>query len=179
MFGFSRQTETTGPGPQVSRRLCTDSYNGKYPHVGLYDCREAKVWVCKPLAGQAIRTSHARLITGCDNATSTVWKDRFLCFWFYTPGTGEGAVLGRKLDWSEAHLLVRIDGNWDYDRQHLLPPEMKNQVEENLQRQFAHGRRILDFFAECQLGYPVTLHFIAQRAEESFFAYQKLEAAKG
>ena len=36
-------------------------------------------------------------ITGCDerergtgDAVSTVWKDRFLCFWFYTPRTGEG-----------------------------------------------------------------------------------------
>ena len=53
-----------------------------------------KVWVAKPLAGQAIRTSHARLITGSDNATSTVWKDRFLCFWFYTPNTGEGLIHG-------------------------------------------------------------------------------------
>ena len=41
------------------------------------------------LSGQAIRTSHARLITGAENATSTVWKDRFLCYWFYTPNTGE------------------------------------------------------------------------------------------
>src|SRR5256885_6942528 len=53
------------------------------------DLKERKVWVCKPLGGQAIRTSHARLITGSDNATSTVWKDRFLCYWFYTPNTGE------------------------------------------------------------------------------------------
>ena len=44
-------------GPRVNLRLCTDRFNGKYPHVGLYDCRERKVWIAKPLAGQAIRTA--------------------------------------------------------------------------------------------------------------------------
>ncbi len=94
MFGFGKRQEqpddSAGGGPRVSTKFCTDSFNGKYPHVGLYDCKVRKVWVAKPLAGQAIRTSHARLITGADNATSTVWKDRFLCFWFYTHNTGEG-----------------------------------------------------------------------------------------
>src|SRR4029078_3998900 len=75
-----RRDEPSPAGPRVSTQLCTDKFNGKYPHVGLYDCRERKVWIAKPLSGQAIRTAHARLITGSDNATSTVWKDRFLCF---------------------------------------------------------------------------------------------------
>jgi hypothetical protein len=113
MFGFSKPQEPEGDGPRVSAKFCTDSFNGKYPHVGLYDCKERKVWVCKPLGGQAIRTSHARLITGTDNATSTVWKDRFLCYWFYTPNTGEGLIHGYPIEWEEAHLLVRIDPNWD------------------------------------------------------------------
>ena len=108
MFGFGKRDEPSVDGPRVSTKFCTDKFNGKYPHVGLFDCRERKVWVCKPLAGQAIRTSHARLITGADNATSTVWKDRFLCFWFYTPDTGEGYIHGYPIDWQEGHLLVRI-----------------------------------------------------------------------
>ena len=124
MFGFGKRQEQpdedAGSGPRVSTKFCTDSFNGKYPHVGLYDCRERKVWVAKPLSGQAIRTSHARLITGADNATSTVWKDRFLCFWFYTPRTGEGYIHGYPIDWEEGHLLVRIDAQWDYDRQRLV-----------------------------------------------------------
>src|SRR3954469_8483598 len=66
MFGFGKRQEQPA-GPRVSTRLCTDTFNGKYPHVGLYDTRERKIWVCKPLSGQAIRTSHARLITGADN----------------------------------------------------------------------------------------------------------------
>lgn len=176
MLGFGRKQQPAVSGPVVSSRLCTDQYRPSYPHVGLYDCRDSKVWVCKPLSGQAIRTAHARLITGCDNATSTVWKDRFLCFWFYTPGTGEGSILGQKLNWEEGQLLVRIDPQWDYDRQRLIPPEMTSQVQENLQRQLAHGQRILDFYADAGLPHPVTLHFVGQRADDSFFNYQRMEA---
>lgn len=174
MFGFGqRETET---GPRVSTKYCTDKFNGKYPHVGLYDCREGKVWVCKPLAGQAIRTSHARLITGADNATSTVWKDRFLCYWFYTPNTGEGYVMGYPVEWEEAHLLVRIDPNWDYDRQRLIPPEQTDQIESNLDRQHKHGERIFDFFRNSKLPYPISLHLVGQRATDSLFYVKRLEA---
>ena len=66
MFGFGKRREDSPDeaGPSVSTKYCTGKFSGKYPHVGLYDCRARKVWVAKPLAGQAIRTSHARLITG-------------------------------------------------------------------------------------------------------------------
>jgi hypothetical protein len=178
MFGLGKKQQPSGSGPQVSTRYCMDTFSGKYPHVGLYDCREGKVWVCKPLGGQAIRTSHARLITGAENAVSTVWKDRFLCFWFYTPDTGEGQVLGQSLNWEEAHLLVRIDPHWDYDRQRLIPEQLTSQIEENLQRQFAHGLRILEFFAQCQLPYPVTLHFMGQKAIDSYFAYKRIDESR-
>ena len=182
MFGFGRspgeQQASKSQGPRVSARYCTNKFNGKYPHVGLYDCRERKVWVCKFLNGQAIRTSHARLITGADNATSTVWKDRFLCYWFYTPNTGEGYILGYPIDWEEAHLLVRIDPNWDYDRQRLIPADMSDQVNENLERQFKHGERIFDFFRNCKLNYPISLHFVGQRATDSLFYVKRVEACK-
>ncbi len=176
MFGFHKREEPAS-GPRVSTKLCTDAYNGKYPHVGIYDCRERKVWVCKPLAGRAIRTSHARLITGADNATSTVWKDRFICFWFYTPRTGEGYVHGYPIDWDEAHLLVRIDGNWDYDRQVYIGPEFEDHINANLDRQFRHGERIFEFFRASRLGYPVSLHFIGHRAKDSLFYVKRMEAA--
>src|SRR5438067_2958496 len=167
MFKFRKRAEPPGhAGPQVSAKLCTQKFNGKYPHVGLYDCREKKVWICKPLSGQAIRTSHARLITGADNATSTVWKDRFLCFWFYTPRTGEGYILGYPIDWEEAHLLIRIDQQWDYDRQRLIPAELSDQTNENLERQLKHGERIASFFQQSKLKYPFSEHIIAQRAAD-------------
>ena len=173
MLGFSKQEPDTGP--RVSSRLCADSYDGSYPHVGLYDCRARKVWVCKPLRGQAIRTSHARLITGAANALSTVWKDRFLCFWFYTPHAGEGYIQGYPIDWEEAHLLIRVDPQWDYDRQQLLPVELRDQTEENLERQFKHGDRITDFFRRCKLKFPFSVHFIGQRAAESVFYAKRCE----
>jgi len=174
MFGIGKR-EPAGTGPRVSTKICTDRFNGKYPHVGLYDCGQRKVWVCRPMAGQAIRTSHARLITGSDNATSTVWKDRFICFWFYTPQTGEGYIHGYPIDWEEAHLLVRIDPAWDYDRQRIIPPELEDQTNENLERQFQHGERVLDFFKLSKLGYPVSLHYIGQCATDSQFYVKRLE----
>jgi len=174
MFGFGKRQEPPA-GPRVSTKLCTDSFNGKYPHVGLYDTRERKIWVCKPLSGQAIRTSHARLITGADNATSTVWKDRFICYWFYTPRTGEGLINGYPIDWEEGQLLVRIDPNWDYDRQRLIPPELEDQVNENLERQFKHGERIFDFFTKSKVSYPFSLHFMGPRATDSLFYVKRFE----
>jgi hypothetical protein len=181
MFGFGKKKSPSdaspeSTGPSVSRKFCTEKFSGKYPHVGLFDCRERKVWIAKPLGGQAIRTSHARLITGSDNAISTVWKDRFLCFWFYTPGTGEGYVHGYPIDWDEAHLLVRIDPNWDYDRQRFIPAELEDHVNDNLERQFCHGETIFRFYGAAKLSYPVSLHFIGQRATESQFYVKRLEA---
>lgn len=175
MFGFGKKE--SGDGPRVSTRFCTDKFSGKYPHVGLYDCRERKIWICKPLGGQAIRTSHARLITGADNAVSTVWKDRFLCFWFYTPNTGEGYVQGYPIDWEEAHLLVRIDPNWDYDRQQYIGPEFTDHINANLDRQFKHGERIFDFYKTAKLKYPISLHLTGQRATDSQFYVKRIEAS--
>jgi hypothetical protein len=173
MFRFPKRDNT--PGPRVSSKLCTDKFSGKYPHVGLYDCREKKVWLAKPLGGQAIRTAHARLITGADNATSTAWKDRFLCYWFYTPRTGEGFIQNYPIDWEEAHLLVRVDPNWDYDRQRIIAAELEDQAAENLARQHRHGERIFQFFVESKLKYPFSLHFWAQRATESMFYARRYE----
>ena len=178
MFGLGKREEPeSGPsaGPSVSGRLCTHSYNGRYPTVGLYDCRHRKVWVCKPLGGQAIRTSHARLITGAENAVSTVWKDRFICFWFYTPRTGEGYIHGYPIDWEEAHLLVRIDPNWDYERLQLVAPHLEDHVNDNIERQFRHGERICEFFAQSGLKYPFSLHFIGQQPTDSQFYLKRIE----
>ena len=187
MFGFGKKPanrpapgdgDAPAAGPSVSTKLCTGTFNGKYPHVGLYDCRDRRVWVAKPLGGQAIRTSHARLITGSENAVSTAWKDRFLCFWFYTPDTGSGYVLGYPIDWAEAHLLVRIDPHWDYDRQRLLPSEFTDQVDANIERQTKHAMKIVDFFVGSKLTYPFSMHLVGQRATESQFYFKRVEPTK-
>jgi hypothetical protein len=176
MFGFGRDQKEHDEIPRVSTRFCTTTFNGKYPHVGLYDCVDRRIWVSKRLKGQAIRTSHARLITGGDNATGTAWKDRFICFWFYTPFTGEGYLQGYPIDWDEAHLLVRIDPHWDYDRQRLVPAELEDQIDANLKRQFRTGERILEFYRACRLMYPFSLHFLGQRATDSQFYVKRVEA---
>ncbi len=176
MFGITQRADINLP--RVSPRFCTEKFNGKYPTVGLFDTRQRKVWVCKPLSGQAIRTSHARLITGAENAVSTVWKDRFICFWFYTPRTGDGYIHGYPIDWDEAQLLVRIDPLWDYDRQRLIAQELKDQVDENLERQYKHGQRISDFFRDAALDYPFSLHFVGQRAADSQFYFKRVEPVK-
>jgi len=171
MFRFGKRGTSSSDetGPRVSTKLCAEKFNGKYPHVGLFDCRARKVWVAKALSGQAIRTSHARLITGADNATSTVWKDRFICFWFYTPHTGEGFIHNYPIDWEEAHLLVRVDPQWDYDRQRMIPAELEDQAAANLERQHKHGERVYQFFIDSKLKYPFSLHFVGQSATDSMF----------
>ncbi len=179
MFRFgSKKNHVAKPvsGPRVDARKCVDTFNGKYPHVGLFDCGEKKIWVCRPLSGQAIRTSHAALITGVDDATGTVWKDRFICFWFYTPDTGSGNAFNYPLDWSEAHLLVRIDPHWDYDRQRLIPAELSDQVEANLGRQLKHGETIFRWFVASKLKYPFSLHLVASRLQDSQFYVKRFEA---
>jgi hypothetical protein len=57
----------------------------------------------------------------------------------------------------------------------MILPELEDQVNENLERQFKHGERILNFFANCNLHYPVSLHFIGQRATDSLFYVKRLE----
>ncbi|MEA2711341.1 MAG: hypothetical protein QOF78_3942 [Phycisphaerales bacterium] len=181
MFRFGKRPPNASAaaesGPRVSTKLCTEKFTGKYPHVGLYDCAARKIWIAKPLSGQAIRTAHARLITGLDDdlstrsagAVSTVWKDRFLCFWFYTPRTGEGFIHNYPIDWEEAHLLVRVDPAWDYDRQRVIPKELEDSAADNLERQHKHGERIYSFYIESKLKYPFSLHFVGQSATDSMF----------
>ncbi|MFN4243946.1 MAG: hypothetical protein ACK4PI_12015 [Tepidisphaerales bacterium] len=184
MFGFGRRKKDAGSqgghagppaGPQVSTRLCTDRLKGRYPHVGLYDCREGKVWVARPLDGQAIRTSHARLITGADNQTGVVWKDRFLCFWLYTPDTAPADLNGYPIEASDGHLVVRIDPHWDYDRQRLIPPELTDQVDNNLERQSRHGERVFRWYLEQKIDFPLALHLVGQRLTDSRFYVRRYE----
>jgi hypothetical protein len=72
-------------------------------------------------------------------------------------------------------LLVRIDPQWDYDRQRIVLPDLTDQIDENLERQIRHGERILEFFKRGQFAYPINLHYIGQRATESQFYVKRLE----
>ncbi len=75
---------------------------------------------------------------------------------------------------------MRIDPQWDYDRQRIIPAELQDQIDENLERQLRHGERIWEFFSACSLKYPMNLHFIGQRAADSqFYVKRKEPAARG
>ncbi|HEY2588205.1 MAG TPA: hypothetical protein VGI81_20850, partial [Tepidisphaeraceae bacterium] len=87
-------------------------------------------------------------------------------------------IQGYPIEWDEAHLLVRIDPHWDYDRQQIIPPELTDQVNANLERQFKHGERIFDFYRNAGLKYPFSLHFMGQRAADSLFYVKRVEAGK-
>ena len=95
---------------QINKQHCTDKVRCDYAHVGLYDVQDRKVWIAKKKWGVVpVRVSHAKLLLGGTQDTSTVTKDRFLCYWYHTPNTGEGHVHGYPIEWDEGHLMVRID----------------------------------------------------------------------
>jgi hypothetical protein len=57
----------------------------------------------------------------------------------------------------------------------MILPELTDQVNENLERQFKHGERIFDFYRHAKLKYPMSLHFMGQRAAESIFYVKRVE----
>jgi len=79
--------------------------------------------------------------------------------------TGEGLINGYPIGLGKkGQLLVRIDPNWDYDRQRLIPAELEDQVNENLERQFkATARKIFDFFTKSKVDLPLQLAFLWAR----------------
>ena len=74
--------------------------------------------------------------------------------------------------------MVYNDPNWDYDRQQMVPAEMQDHVDENLERQFRQGEKIFEFYKKCELKYPVCLHYIGQRATDSLFYVKRIEAQR-
>jgi hypothetical protein len=60
----------------------------------------------------------------------------------------------------------------------LIPPEMEDHVNANLERQFKHGERIFDFFAKCKPPYPFSVHFMGPRATDSLFYVKRYEGIR-
>jgi hypothetical protein len=50
-------------------------------------------------------------------------------------------------------------------------------VNANLERQFKHGEKIFDFFKHAKLKYPISLHYMGQRATDSLFYVKRVEGA--
>ena len=165
-------------GPRINRAHCTSELRCDYAHVGLYDVTNRSLWIARQTFGiEPVRVSHAKLLVGGAQDTSTADKDRFVCYWFHTPNTGQGYVHGYPIEWDEGHLMVRLDPNWDYRTRTFIPPNDTPRVENNIEQQYAWARRVFEAYAALRPPFPVSWHMIGPRAADSMFYVQRMEAA--
>ena len=143
-----------------------------YPHIGVYDVKGRKAYAARNGEKPAIECEHAELFTG---KAATVVKDRFICFWFHPPGTREGLLQGYPIDWTEFHLLVRLDPRWSYVRQALLPAHATPTIEANINHQVAVAAHLMRLYREHGLDSAVSVHLIGPRATDSLFYAHRWE----
>jgi hypothetical protein len=161
---------------QINRRYCTDAIRVDYAHVGLYDVRDRSIWIARKRWGTVpVRLSHARLLVGGTHDTSTADKDRFICFWYHTPGTGEGFVQGYPIEWDEGHLMVRLDPQWNYETQQFIPATRSGHIEKNIEMQYAVGQRLFEVYMSHRPKFPISWHMIGPRAVDSMFYIERRE----
>ncbi len=163
--------------PKINTRYCTDRVRVDYPHVGLFDPQNQKLWIAKKrwTGTPAIRTSHARLLHAGSAATSTADKDHYICYWFYTPNSGEGYVHGYPIEWEEAHLLIRSNPTWDYRTQNLLPPDNPLAINRNLDHQHTAAKQIFTTYTALTPNFPISYHLIGPRPTDSMFYINRQE----
>lgn len=161
---------------QVNKSYSTDRVRVDYAHVGLFDVVDRRLWIAKKRWGVVpVRVSHARLLHGGTQDASTAEKDRFVCYWYHTPGTGEGFVHGYPIEWEEGHLLIRLDPNWDYVNRAFIPSTATARVERNIELQYKWGRQIFEAYAQRTPKFPLSWHMIGPRAADSMFYIQRQE----
>jgi len=161
---------------QINKQYCTDRLSADYPHVGLYDVDAAKLWLAKKRWGTApVNVSHAKLLKGGGQDTSTADKDRFVCYWFHTPNSGEGFVHGYPIEWDEGHILIRLDPNWNYTTQTFIPNSDSRKVERNIETQYNWGQKIFQAYCRKKLKFPLSWHMVGSRAADSMFYIERFE----
>jgi len=161
---------------RINKSFCTDQIRVDYAHVGLFDVESRTCWIAKKRWGVVpVRVSHARLLVGGGQDTSTAEKDKFLCYWFHTPGTGEGYVHGYPVDWDEGHLLIRLDPNWNYKTREFIPNHEPAKIDRNIDQQFNWGQRIFDQYVAQGPKFPLSWHMIGPRPVDSMFYVQRME----
>ncbi|MFP4144539.1 MAG: hypothetical protein ACOCTI_05805 [Phycisphaeraceae bacterium] len=166
--------------PRINRQHCTDRLRVDYAHVGLFDAQTREIWIARKKWNVVpVRVSHAKLLVGGTQDTSTAEKDRFVCYWFHTPGTGEGYVHGYPIEWDEGHLLVRLDPNWNYLTQQFIPATDVAKVEKNIDQQYAWGRWLFARYAQAGADFPISWHMIGPRATDSMFYIERVEPGQG
>ncbi len=160
----------------INKQYCTSRISADYAHVGLFDVSDRQVWIAKKKWGTSpVRVSHARLLKGGTNDQSTADKDKYVCYWYHTPGSGEGYVHGYPIEWDEAHLLVRLDPNWSYSQQKFIPNTDTRRVEKNIEQQYDWGRAVFESYTGKNLKFPLSWHMIGPRAADSMFYIQRVE----
>lgn len=160
----------------VNTRFSTNKLRCDYAHVGLYDVSQHELWIARKKWGVVpVRVSHARLLTGGSGDESTADKDRFLCFWYHTPDTGEGYVHGYPIEWSEAHLLVRLVPNWNYVTQQFIPSQDTAKIEWNIEQQYTWGKKIFKTYVGMEPKFPLSWHMIGPRPADSMFYVERYE----
>lgn len=171
--------ESNTESRRINRQYCTDKIRVDYAHVGLYDADERKCWIAKKRWGVVpVRVSHARLLVGGTQDTSTADKDRYICYWFHTPDTGEGLVHGYPIEWEEGHLLVRLDPNWNYLARKFIPNTDTAKVERNVEQQYKWGKRIFESYIAKHPKFALSWHLVGPRPTDSMFYVQRYEGQK-
>jgi hypothetical protein len=164
---------------RINKRHTTDAVRVDYPHVGLYDVADGRMWIARKRWGtDPVRVSHAKLLLGGTQDTSTADKDRFICYWFHTPGSGEGYVHGYPIEWDEGHLLIRLDPNWDYRTCGFIPSSQTARVEHNIEQQFKWGQRVFDAYVARAPKFPLSWHMVGPRPTDSMFYIQRVEGPR-
>ncbi len=160
----------------INKAYSTDKVRVDYAHVGLFDVTQRQIWIARKRWGTSpVRVSHARLLQGGTQDTSTADKDRYICYWFHTPGTGEGFVHGYPIEWDEGHLLIRLDPNWNYLTKTFIPPADTAKIERNIEQQYKWGESIFNSYASKKLAFPLSWHMVGPRAVDSMFYIQRVE----
>ncbi|QDU72609.1 hypothetical protein [Mucisphaera calidilacus] len=171
---------TTTDDKQINRQYCTDRIRVDYAHVGLFDAKSRNVWIAKKRWGVVpVRVSHARMLKGGTQDTSTAEKDRFICYWFHTPNTGEGHVHGYPIEWEEGHLLIRLDPNWNFVTRAFIPNTDTAKIERNIRTQLNWGQRIFEAYAARKPKFPLSWHAVGPRAADSIFYVERIEPGGG
>jgi hypothetical protein len=161
---------------KVNTKYATNALHCDHAHVGMYDVQQRKIWIArKRWGGTPLNVAHARMLYGGTNNTSTADKDRFLCYWFHTPNTGDGLVHGYPIEWEEGHLMVRLDPNWNYRSQELIRSTETAKVEKNIETQYQWGESLFQQYLRLKPWYPLSWHMIGPRPADSMFYIERVE----
>lgn len=160
----------------IDTRFCTDQPSTGYAHVGLFDVQQQRLWAARDRQDgpSAIQISHASLLVGGTDGVSTAEKDRFMCTWFNPPASGQGLVQGYPIEWEEAHVMVRLDPNWNYLTRQFIASTDSAKVERNIKQQYEWGRKIFEMYLAAQPPFPVSWHMIGPRATDSMFYIRRV-----